>query len=184
MTARKTTPHLRRGPKPKLGPKPPQPPKRVVGRPDTPLSERPDRYVLAYSEALVMMGLSRRKAAQLFEMLYKGPITDITVDDDPPHRITIKVKTGDIDLGEFAKECDRLRALVKSRAPNAADLAWLTTMAEAVMIACEPWRPDARDTILRLAASMNETEWATQHLLPAVARRAPLPELAGNSSPT
>jgi hypothetical protein len=184
MTARKTTPHLRRGRKPKQGPKPPQPPKRVVGRPDTPLSERPDRYVLAFSEALVMMGLSRRKAAQLFEMLYKGPIMDVTVADEPPYRITVTVKTGDIDLGEFAKECDRLRALVKSRAPNAADLAWLTTMAEAVMIACEPWRPDARDTILRLAASMNETEWARGHLLPMLRAREPVPEIAENFSPT
>ena len=42
MTARKTTPHLKRGPKPK-----PKPPKRSKGRPAVPLREHPDRYTVA-----------------------------------------------------------------------------------------------------------------------------------------
>ena len=42
MTKRKTTPHLKRGPKPK-----PKPPKRSKGRPAVPLREHPDRYTVA-----------------------------------------------------------------------------------------------------------------------------------------
>jgi hypothetical protein len=54
MTARKTTPHLKRGPKPKPKPKPP---KRARGRPAKPLSEQPYRYFLAYYEAFVGLGV-------------------------------------------------------------------------------------------------------------------------------
>ena len=42
MTARKTTPHLKRGPKPK-----PKPPKRAQGRPEVRLRDHPDRYTVA-----------------------------------------------------------------------------------------------------------------------------------------
>ena len=42
MTARKTTPHLKRGPKPK-----PKPPKRAKGRPEVRLRDHPDRYTVA-----------------------------------------------------------------------------------------------------------------------------------------
>jgi hypothetical protein len=161
MTARKTTPHLKRGrpAKPKL----PQPPKRNVGRPRVPLRVRPDRYVLAYYEALVKMGVSRRKAAQILLVLYKGPST-VTA-DDRSLSVTVRLPTG-IDLGDFAKECDRLRALVKWRAAKPDDLAWLRSMSEAIRIAFGQWRPGASDIVMRLAASADETAWATEVLLP------------------
>ena len=161
---------------------------RDVGRPETPLRDRPDRYVLAYYEALVALGLSRRRAAVCLQAMYKGPIT-VAVDDITPDlsrvSFTVKLPTATFDLGDFAKDCDRLRALVKWHATRPDDLAWLITMGEAVRIAASGWRPGANDTVLRLAASVNETAWARRVLLPMLARqRTAAPELADNFSPT
>ena len=169
MTKRKTTPHLKRGPKPKP-PEPSEPPRREVGRPETPLSVRPYRYMLAYYEALVIMGLSRRRAAVWLEAMYKGPVT-VTVDDC---RVSLSVELQEaIDLGDFAKDCDALRAVVKWHAAKPDDLAWIMTMSEALRIASGPWHPDASDMVLRLAASANETAWAREVLLPMLRRQRP-----------
>ena len=169
MTAR--IPGAKRGrpAKPKL-PKP----KRDAGRPEIPLSGRPERYLLAHYEAFVSMGFSRRKAAQVLELLYKGPLTDISVADEWPYCITLKVRpTTEIDLEEFAKDCDALRALVKFHAAKPDDLALLMTMAEAVRIAMGPWRPDGGDIILRLTSPINETAWAREVLLPILRASKP-----------
>ena len=57
MTARKTTPHLKRGPKPK-----PKPPKRTRGRPEVRLREHPDRYTVArYDVAALWAGIQKGK---------------------------------------------------------------------------------------------------------------------------
>ena len=49
MTARKTTPHLKRGPKPK-----PKPPKRPRGRGQARLRDHPDRYLVARYDIATM----------------------------------------------------------------------------------------------------------------------------------
>jgi hypothetical protein len=197
MTARKTTPHLRRGPKPK--PKPPRLVKRGVGRPEVPLSAKPYRHLLVFCERLVAMGLSRRTAAVYMEAMYRGPITTKVVEHKPrassPPRYGLVMQValqelrdpGDFDLEDFAKDCDALRALWKWHAARPADLVWLRTMTEALNIASGPWHLDASDNVLRLAASANETEWAQRVLLPMLREKEPasrVPELADNFSPT
>jgi hypothetical protein len=187
MTARKTTPHLKRGPKPKPKPKPPQPPKRKVGRPEMPLRVQPYRYMLAYYEALATMGhLGRRRAAVWLEAMYKGPITVNVAEHGTKYGVSLSVKlTEAIDLEEFAKDCDSLRALAKWHAAKPDDLAWLMTMGEAARIAGGPWHPDAIDIVLRLAALANEVAWARKVLLPMLRKGEPvIPELADNFSPT
>ena len=123
MTKRKTTPHLKRGPKPK-----PRPPKRKVGRPETPLSAQPYRIALAIYEALVAMGLSRRKAVVWLEAMYKGPIT--TTVEESSIVLSIVQPKG-IDLEDFAKDCECLRSLARWHAAKPDDLAWLRSMSEA-----------------------------------------------------
>jgi hypothetical protein len=156
MTARKTTPHLKRGPKPKPKPKPP---KRARGRPAKPLSEQPYRYFLAYYEAFVGMGFGKRAAMKLLQFLYFPHV--ITVDDNC--RVIITGPTAkDFDRTEFLADCDRLRALAKWHQAHPADQLWLRPMSEAVRLAATDG-----DTVivLQLAASVGEETWAREMLL-------------------
>ena len=175
MTAR--IPGAKRGRprKPKL----PAAPKRDVGRPETPLSAKPYRYALAFYEAYVAMGVSRRRAIVTLEAMYKGPVT-VTVDEcRGGYRVTVSVElTERIDLDDFAKDCECLRSLTKWHAAKPGDLAWLRPMSEAVRIAMGPWYPEASDMVLRLAASADETAWAREKLLPVLLAEKPaVPEL-------
>jgi hypothetical protein len=145
MTARKTTPHLKRGPKPK--PKPVKP-SRGRGRPPSrlPLHLHPQRYAVAWTAAMMRFMESERSGA--FLMLWWW-VLDKKAE---PHERSV----------------DRLRKLVASF-QTAADLAWRDTMAEAILIATiiGPERPQlAINAMLRRAASARETAWAERVLLP------------------
>jgi hypothetical protein len=120
MTKRKTTPHLKRGPKPQ-----PRPPKRKAGRPEKPLCAQPYRHWLAHYEALVVMGFGRRQAMRLVEAAHECPVAE-----DGHIYFTIRLP--------IEKNSERLRALAKRHAARPEDRAWLKAAVEAILIAAAP----------------------------------------------
>ena len=147
MTKPKTTPHLKRGPKPK----PPKPakPKGRPGRPErVPLHLHPRRYEIAGVAAVFRMIGSMRTGA-FFMTWYRGD--NPKKDPDP-------------------KDVDRLRKLVEAyRGTTPDDLAWLNAMGAAISVTMMYAHMDielAIEEVTRRAASVGEMGFAERVLLP------------------
>jgi hypothetical protein len=151
VTKRKTTPHLKRGPKPKA-PKPPKP-KGKPGRPErVPLRQHPLRYNIAHAVAASgMTGSSMRGGATLFSWYELGRQPKKDPDE---------------------KYVDRLRKLIEAYTHSTPeDLLWLDTMADAVFIAVMFANIDAEaaiEEVTRRASSIGEMEYAEKVLLPSL----------------
>lgn len=155
MTKRKTTPHLKRGPKPQ-----PKPPKRSRGRPTMPLRQHPDRYMLARFDVAhqwlpkVLTGTrTMAKAVRTIDVLQ--PITD-------PRKMDDLYKAG-----------DSLRTMAR-RYRRPADMRWRigvgNAIGHALMAAavCVDGKVEQGriDLIMDYAAAVGETEWVRREVLP------------------
>jgi len=163
MTARKATPHLKRGPKPKPKPKPP---KRSKGRPAVSLREHPDRYAVARFDVADWWLKSMVKGNRLRAAIVLG------VDMARQRR----------DAAAMRKAADRFRTMARRyRKPD--DMKWREAIGRAVAFTILT----AADPITNLnefaiiggqimddAASVGEAEWARRELLPLIALRTPV----------
>jgi hypothetical protein len=154
MTARKTTPHLKRGPKPK-----PKPPKLAWGRPAVPLRQHPDRFLLArYDVAAAWLQKGRRLGA--------GTVLSIAMQRER----------------EFKRmAANRLRRMAQ-RYTRPEDMAWRQGIATAVALTiqtpAEPATSPAEleiieSRIIDAATCVGEVEWAQRELLPLLTLRLP-----------
>jgi hypothetical protein len=153
MTARKTGPHLRRGPKPK-----PKPEKRSRGRPKVPLREHPDRYTVARFDVADWWLRQNVKGNRTRAGMVLGA-------DKARQRQ---------DVSDMRKAADSLRTMARRyRKPD--DMVWRkaigTAAAFTIQIAADPaGNPNEfaflRDQILYMAGDVGEEEWARRELLP------------------
>jgi len=179
--------------RPKKPPRPERPRQHDAGRPETPLCTRPYRYALAYCEALATIPISQRAAILLARAAYNGAHLTIAADGLPKLVVAAQSSVNPLDAArtdaEIAAERDpfklaadedpdkhleRCRDIARQHAKKPADLAWLRSMGSALRIAAGLWHPEAREMVLRLAASANETAWAKRVLLPMLDRKRAL----------
>lgn len=160
MTKRKTTPHLKPGPKPK-----PKPPKRSKGRPKTPLRDHPDRYTVARFDVadtwLKKFVAGERLSAAL--VLGVGAV----------HRRR--------NVDELRIAADRLRVMAR-RYQKPDDMKWRRAVAKAVghtLIGAaaggEP-EPGRISLIMEYAAAAGEAEWVEREVLPLITLKSPSPD--------
>ena len=162
MTKRKTTPHLRPGPKPK-----PKPPKRAKGRPEVSLREHPDRYVVARFDLADTWPKEIVAGGRLSAALVRGV--------DTVHRSR--------DVDDLRMAADRLRVMARRyRKPD--DMEWRkaigTSVAFALLTAADPIaNPNELAIICGVivdeAASVGEEEWARREVLPLIGLRPSVP---------
>jgi hypothetical protein len=155
MTARKTGPHLKRGRKPK-----PKPEKRSRGRPQVPLREHPDRYVVARFDVAdtwlkdVMKG-NRLRASAVNGMSMRQ------------HRLSAT---------DVRKTADKLRTMAR-RYQKPDDMKWRRDIAMAVgyamLGAASGGEPEQgrMDLIMEYAAKAGEVEWMRREVLPLMGMR-------------
>jgi hypothetical protein len=160
MTARKTTPHLKRGPKPK-----PKLPKRSKGRPAGSLREHPDRYAVARFDVADRWLKSMVKGNRLRAGMVLG----------------VDMARQRQDAAAMRKAADRFRTMAR-RYGKPADMEWRkaigTAVAFALLTAADPiTNPNELAIICSVitdqAASVGEEEWARRELLPLIALRLP-----------
>lgn len=156
MTARKIGPHLRRGPKPK-----PKPEKRSRGRPQAPLREHPDRYLLARYDV----------ADTWLRKLLKGTRTRaIAVRATSAEAVATARK-----FAELLKTSENLRLMAR-RYKKPDDMKWRRAIAQAVghtLLGAATGGPEQGriDLIMEYAAAAGEAEWARRELLPLITLR-------------
>ena len=157
MTARKTTPHLKRGPKPK-----PKQPKRAKGRPEVRLRDHPDRYTVARFDVADLWLRNMTKGKRL----RAGFVQSMSMFQQGQSAANLR------------KAADRLRTIAK-RYSNPDDMKWRRTIAKAVgqtmlgaAVGGEP-EQGRISLIMEHAASVGETEWVRRELLPLTALRPP-----------
>ena len=162
MTARKTGPHLKRGPKPKPKPKSP---KRSKGRPAVPLRERRDRYTVARFDVADWWLKSMVKGHRLRAAMVLG----------------VDMARQRQDASAMRKAADRFRTMER-RYRKPADMEWREAIGRAVAFtiltaADLPTNPIELAVIggqiMDDAASVGEAEWARRELLPLMALRPP-----------
>jgi hypothetical protein len=157
MTARKTGPHLRRGPKPK-----PKPEKRSRGRPQVPLREHPDRYLLARYDVADTWLRTRLNGART---------RATTVRATSAEAVATARK-----FAELLKTADNLRTMARRyRKPD--DMKWRRAIAQAVghtligaVVGGEP-EPRRVSLIMEYAAAAGEAEWVEREVLPLITLR-------------
>ncbi|HZZ26119.1 MAG TPA: hypothetical protein VFE60_27790 [Roseiarcus sp.] len=164
------------------------------GRPGRALSKRPYRYALALYEAL-SANASRRMAMRVVQVAYNGLLLVEEADgslkvmtaaqDYVNHRLHAARTDAEAATEpdpfklvdeDFDKHRDRCRAIARWHADaieNPDDVTWVRSMSEAIRIATGPWCEGASGAVLDLAASANETAWATEVLLPMLRARKP-----------
>ena len=158
MTARKTGPHLTRGPQPK-----PKPEKRSRGRPKVPLREHPDRYVLARGYDVADTWLRK---------LLNGTRTRATA----VRTTGVEAVSTPRKLAEVLKTAENLR-LMSRRYKKPDDMKWRRAVALAVghtlLGAATGGGPEQGriDLIMEYAAAAGEAEWARRELLPLITLR-------------
>ena len=163
MTKRKTTPHLKRGPKPK-----PKPPKREVGRPEVPLRDHPDRYLIARYDVAdtwlrkILKG-SRTRAITVLVLQQGEAVAD-------PYM-----------FAELRKTADNLRTMAR-RHKKPDDMKWRRAIAQAVahtlLAAADGGESEQGriNLILEYAASVGEAEWVEREVLPLITLRPRSPD--------
>lgn len=155
MTARKTGPHLKRGPKPK-----PKPEKRSRGRPEVSLRDHPDRYTVARFDVADWWLRQNVKGTRTRAGMVLGA-------DTARQRQ---------DVADMRKAADSLRTMAR-RYRKPADMEWRkaigTAVAFAIQIAADPIEnPNELAVMCQIlmdqAASVGEEEWALREVLPLI----------------
>lgn len=154
MTARKTGPHLKRGPKPK-----PKPEKRGKGRPQVPLREHPDRYLLARYDVA--------------DTWLRNRLTGTRTRATTVRTTGVEAVSTPRKLAEVLKTAENLRFMARRyRTPN--DMKWRRAIAHAVghtlLGAATGGGPEQGriDLIMEYAAEAGEAEWVERELLPLI----------------
>ena len=162
MTARKTGPHAKRGPKPK-----PKPEKRSRGRPQVPLREHPDRYLLARYDVADTWLRKRLSGARTRAIAVRA--TGVEAVSTPRK------------LAEVLKTSENLRTMARRyRKPD--DMKWRRAIAQAVghtligaAVGGEP-EPGRISLIMEYAAAAGEAEWVEREVLPLITLRPVAPD--------
>ena len=162
MTARKTGPHLRRGPKPK-----PKPEKRSKGRPKVCLREHPDRYLLARYDVADTWLRKRLNGARTRATAVRT--TGVEAVSTPRM------------FAELLKTADNLRTMAR-RYKKPDDMKWRRAIAQAVghtllgaAVGGEP-EQGRIDLIMEYAAAAGEAEWVEREVLPLITLRPLSPD--------
>jgi hypothetical protein len=171
MTARKTTPHLRRGPKPR--PKPPKPPAKRSGRkPVSYIGDDRDRHAIALADTLLRLRVapSENAACDAVAPLRIG----VEVPINHPDGLTQWRKRFEAGIAATFKGYATTLRMKRRKYRDARSMAWRLNMTAAVTLALRGTSDD-KPQALALASSVGERAFAERVLFAMIDARASAP---------